>query len=314
MCTQMGPAGTAAAQEREEEVVANLATGRALFCVTKDGIVVATVHTAAVPVDPGARAPGVVELPGGRVAVLLGAVEWVLPASGKEPVRLDAELPRLMTGAAVESPKAGEGETATDIETIGVRVLERLREVASNLHRKIELRAEEPLLELLIAGHLPNYGPEVWRLSYRMVQDPLRGDFWRTRVLRPQSVQLYPPEKGQPRGILEVVYPADAAGGSLAELLTSSDPRVARIRTSDAAMGRAVEKIAAGESHKSETAAASEFLRAALTAVVAQESPLVFGVISEQRGVEWALAPPEPAEKVQQPSEPGAPTLRKKRP
>jgi len=256
----------------------------------------------------------VVELPGGRIAILLGAVEWVLPASGKDPVQLDAELLRLMGRAAAETPKTADLGTATDIEAMGIRLLERLREVAANLHRKIELRPDESLLELLLAGNVPNYGPEVWRLSYRMVQDPLRGDFWRTRVLRPQSVQLYPPEKGQPRTILEVVYPPDAAGPSLAELLTSSDPRVARIRTGDAAMDRVVEKIAAGESHKSETAPASEFLRAALTAVVQQESPLVFGVISERRGVEWALAPPEPAEKVQKPSEPGAPTLRKRKP
>jgi len=314
MCGQMWVAGLAAGQERDEEVVANLATGRALFCVTKDGIVVATVHTPATSADSGARAPAVVELSGGRIAILLGAVEWVLPASGKDPVRLDAELPRLMGGAAVETPKSAEMEMATDIEAIGIRLLERLREVAANLHRKIDLRPDEPLLELLLAGNAPNYGPEVWRLSYRMVQDPLKGDFWRTRILRPQSVQLYPPGKGQPRTILEVFYPPDATGPSLAELLMSSDPRVARIRTGDAAMGRAVERIAAGESHKSETGPASEFLRAALTAVVAQESPLVFGVISERRGVEWALAPPEPAEKVQQPSEPGAPTLRKKRP
>src|SRR5574341_1138988 len=77
MCAQMCVAGRATAQGREEEVVANLATGRALFCVTKEGIVVATVHSPAPSADPGARAPAVVELPGGRIAILLGAVEWV---------------------------------------------------------------------------------------------------------------------------------------------------------------------------------------------------------------------------------------------
>ena len=302
------------AQEGDPEIVANLSTGRALFCVTKDGIVLATVHTAASPADPDARPPAVVELPGGRIAILLGAVEWVLPGSGKDPVRLDLELPRLLAGSAAEPPKTADMDTATDIEAIGIRLLERLRGVATNLHSKIDMRPDEPLLELILVGHVPNYGPEVWRLSYRIAQDLLRGDFWRTRVLRPHIVQLYPPEKGQPRTLIEVAYPPDAPGPALAELLTSDDPRLARIRSGDPAMARAIEKIATGESHKTDTAPATAFLRAALSAVVPQETGLVFGVLSERRSVDWALAPPEPAQKVEQPSEPGAPTLRKKRP
>jgi hypothetical protein len=282
--------------------------------IGNNGIVLATVQSAASATDPDARPPAVVELPRGRIAILLGAVEWVLPASGGDPVRLDYELPRLLVGVAAEPPKTADMGTATDIEAIGIRLLERLRTVATNLHRKIDLHPDEPLLEMVLVGYVPDYGPEVWRLSYRVVQDPLRGDFWRTRVLRPHIVQLYPPEKGQPRTLIEVVYPPDVPGPSLAELLTSADPRMARIRSGQPLLARAIEKIAAGESHRTESGPAAAFLRAALSAVVPQETGLVFGVLSERLGVDWALAPPEPAQKVEQPSEPGAPTLRKKRP
>lgn len=301
------------AQEGDVEIVANLATGRALFCVTKDGVILATVSSARAS-DPTAHAPAVVELSNSRIAILLGAIEWVLPASGREPVRIDHELPLLITGSTAEPPKTADMGAASDIEAIGVQLLERLRAVATNLHRKIDFRADEPLLELILVGNVANYGPEVWRISYRIAQDPLRGDFWRTRVLRPQIVQLYPPEKGQPRSIIEVVYPLDDPGPSLAALLTSADPRLARIRSGDPAMARAAERIAAGESHKTESTPAAAYLRAALSAVVAQDSPLVFGVLSEQRGLDWALAPPEPPAKAAEPSEAGAPTLRKKRP
>lgn len=313
ICVHPWIVSRAFAQEGNQEIVANLATGRALFCVTKDGIVLATVSTAPAN-DPDAHAPAVVELSGARIAILLGAIEWVLPTSGREPVRLDYELPRLLRGAGVEAPNALEEGVATDIEAMGVQLLERLRVVAGNLHHKIDFRPDEPLLELILAGNVPNYGPEVWRISYRIAQDPLRGDFWRTRVLRPQIVQLYPPEKGQPRSIIEVVYPADDPTPSLATLLTSADPRLSRIRSSDKETARAAEKITTGESHKTESAPAANYLRAALAAVVPQDVAMVFGVLGERTGIAWALPPPEPPQKAAEPSEPEAPTLRKKRP
>ena len=313
VCVHLWLVSPAFAQEGDPEIVANLATGRALFCVTKDGIVLAAVSNAPAN-DPDAHAPAVVELSGGRIAILLGAIEWVQPVSGRDPVRLDYELPRLLRGAGAEAPKMAEEGVATDIEAMGVQLLERLRVVAGNLHRKIDFRPDEPLLELILAGNVPNYGFEVWRISYRIAQDPLRGEFWRTRVLRPQILQLYPPEKGQPRSIIEVVYPADDPGPSLAALLTSADPRLSRIRSGDKETARAVEKIAGGESHKTESAPAATYLRAALAAVLPQDAPLVFGVLGERTGITWALAPPEQPDKGAEPSEPGAPTLRKRKP
>ena len=69
----------ALAQEPEstEEVVANLAAGRVLVAVTKDGIVIATLEN---KVEPDTRPPLIVPLGSRRAAVLMGAFNWLAPA------------------------------------------------------------------------------------------------------------------------------------------------------------------------------------------------------------------------------------------
>src|SRR5258705_1633904 len=40
--------------------------------------------------------------------------------------------------------------------------------LTSQLHHKIDLPADEPLLEMVLIGYAPNnYGPEVWTVEYR---------------------------------------------------------------------------------------------------------------------------------------------------
>src|SRR4029077_6674877 len=78
----------AAAQNRapEDEIVANLAGGRVIVHVARDGdIVFAAINQ---PVEAGGVPPRVVETDSTHVAVLLGASEWRLPAD-PNPVRLD---------------------------------------------------------------------------------------------------------------------------------------------------------------------------------------------------------------------------------
>lgn len=297
------------AQESAQDVVANLAAGRVVLYVAKDGIAIGAVEQR---VEAGSRPPLVIPLSERRVGILLGAVEWVSPASSQPPVRLDQELPRL----ANEAPRRGravESEQAGDIESIGVALLERLRAVASQLHRKLELQPEEPLIELLLVDYAENYGPEVWSLRYRVAQEALGGGYWRTRVLRPSYTQLYPPEKGQPRTLIEVRYPPDNSQPALLDLLRENEPRLARLSNADQQMTRATEHLAHGESQKSSADDAAAFLRAALTAVAGVQTKLVLGVLHEERGLEWVLAPPELPQKAEEgkPREPGAPTLRK---
>lgn len=300
----------ALSQQGEQDVVANLAAGRVVLWVADKGIVIGAVEHR---VEPGARPPFIVPLGAHSVGILLGAAEWISPASGRPPVRLDRELTVLASEASRFRPATDPYLAASDIESIGVAFLERLRAVAGELHRKLDLQPEEPLVELLLVDYAQNYGPEVWLLRYRVAQEALRGDYWRTRVLRPSYTQLYPPEKGQPRTLIEVRYPDDA-GPALLDLLKQNDPRLTRLSTADARMARAAERVARGESHKASVGDATEFLRATLDVVGGTEVKQILGVLYEERGLEWVLAPPEPPEKAQEekPHEPGAPTLRKK--
>src|SRR6267378_3207686 len=191
------PSGVRAQGDAAQEVAVNLAEGRVVICAAKDGIIVATAdeHT-----EPGSRQPVVVTLSALRAGVLLGAVEWIQPESSDKPIRLDGEL-------------------------------ERVREVAGQLHHKINLGEDEPLLRLVLVDYVPDYGPEAWLIDYHIHQDALASDYWRTRVLRPSYKQLYPPEKGQPHTLIEVRYPPAnraAAAPELLDLLRQNDPRLAQ--------------------------------------------------------------------------------------
>ncbi len=283
---------SASAQESEQNPVAGLAAGRVFLYVASDGIVIGALEQNS---KAGARPPMILPLSGSRIAILLGPVEWASSGSGQAPVRLDRELPRLANQAAPGRRQPTPGQ-ASDIEAIGVALLERLRAL------------------LLLVDITEDYGPEVWLVSYRVTQDALGNDYWRTRVLRPSYTQLYPPEKGQPRTLIEVRYPDDAPGPALLDLLNQNDPRLARLRTADLPTTRAIERLASGQSNKAAVDDASVFLRAALPAIAGQDERLVMGVLREQRGFAWLLEPPEPPQSAEEgkPREPGAPTLRKK--
>ncbi len=298
-----------AGQEADQEIVANLAAGRVVIYVAKDGIVVGSLEN---NLEADTRAPRIIPLSAHRLGVLLGAVEWLLPSSSREPVRLDRELLKLF--GQVAPPKSLQPDEASDIESIGLALLEPLRSVAQQIHRKVELSPEEPLVELILVGYVADYGPEVWSLRYPFVQEPLRGDYWRTRVLRPHYTQLYPPEKGQPRTLIEVRYPPDEPAPALLDLLNRNDPRLARIRIADQQAARAAESVAQGHSNKALAADATQFLRAALGAIALPDAAQILALIDERRGFDWVLAPPDATPKAEEagPREPSRPTLRKK--
>ncbi len=297
-----------------QEVVANLAAGRVMICVASNGIAVATVENR---IEAESRPPIVVPLSGHRIGILLGAVEWVHPDAPGRAVRLDRELPRLLS--AMAGPKRLQAEQAGDIEQIGLALLEPLRAAAAQIHRKLDLAPEEPLLELLLVGYEEEYGPEVWKLSYRVVQEPWRGDYWQTRVLRPRYDQLYPPEKGQPRTLIEVHYPLDDKSPALLDLLKHNDPRLARIRLANEQLAKAAQQLDHGETNKAQLEGVTDFLRAALAAIEPRDREATLAVIHQQKGIQWIVKPkeaPQPAGEDTQDENraPGAPTLRRKPP
>lgn len=311
-----------AQEAADQEVAVNLAEGRVVVCAAKDGIILASMDTHN---EPDSKPPVIAILSSERMGVMLGAVEWVRPDSGDKPIRLDKEFHSLAAAAlnTAGQPRDPEG-SASDIESIGIAVLERLRQVAGLLHHKINLGEDEPVLRIVLAGNQRDYGPEAWTIDYFIHQDVLGNGFWRTRVQRPSYYQLYPPEKGKPHTLVEVRYPPENRAKDapeLLDLLQQNDPRVAAVRASNANVTKSVNFVVDGQSQKSAAASDVDFLKAALAAAAPQGAQLSIALVDFDRGFQWAVQPPEapapaeaetPSEKT--PEEPERPSLRRKSP
>jgi hypothetical protein len=299
-----------------EEIVVNQATGRVVIAVVKDAILIATTEN---PIEVETRPPTPVIIGSERIGIILGAVQWFSPSSQVELARLDLELPHLRAQVVGVSPHLGQakaGDEATDIEVIGQGLLERLNKVAQGLHNKVDVPADEPVAELIVADYLTGYGPEVWQATYPMVQEEQKGDYWDTRVLRPRYLQFWPPEKGQPRTLVEFDYPPENAPPSLLALLRQRDPRLERISASDEKMALVATRLSDGESNKILAVDATQFLRAALGAVTPPNVRQTMAIIRPESGMQWILAPPPEPKRLglQSDRPPDAPTLAKPHP
>lgn len=279
-----------------QEVIANLAAGRVVIAVVKDAILIATVEN---PIEAETRPPAPVELDSSRVGVLLGPIEWFSPTTQQDIARLDRELPHLKTRQVAIAPHLGKsqgGDEAADIEATGQGLGERLNQVAKGLRAKVKLPENEPLAQLILADYLPSYGPEVWQLSYGMEQEQEKGDYFETRVLKPTYLQFWPPEKGQPKTLMEFDYPPENAPPSLLQLLQQKDPRMEKIRNADPEMAMVVSQIQS-DSMKLYAADATQFLRAALAAISPPNARETMAVIGMERGFSWVLPPPAEPER-----------------
>ncbi len=309
----------AAPQENEsaspEETVVNLAAGRVVIAVVKGAILIGTVEN---PIEPETHPPIPVAIGSLRAGVILGAVDWWSPSEQEQLARLDQELPHLHSRVAERTgtPQLAAGQAdaeAMDIEATGQALLERLNNVARDLHNKVSLPADEPIAELIIADILPDYGPEVWQLTYKLKQQLQEKDYWTTQILRPAFLQFYPPEKGQPKTLIEFSYPPEDAPTPLIELLRQKDPRLEKIVASDARMREVADDFLRGESNKAPAADAIQFLRAALDAIAPPNTRETMASIQDQTDFTWILPPPaeqtKPSLKPLRPA--GAPTLEK---
>jgi hypothetical protein len=246
----------------------------------------------------------------------------VQPDSQDKPIRLDNEFRGLVAAALNTAGQKDDAFRTSDIESIGVAVLERVRVLAGLLHHKINLGEDEPLIRVVLAGYVRDYGPEAWTIDYHIRQDALGNDIWRTRILRPTYNQLYPPEKGKPKTFMEVRYPPEnrATGEpELLDLLQQNDSRLTKIRATNEIEAKSVMLVVEGQSQKTEAASLVNFLKAALPAIAAPETKLTMAMVDFDRGFQWILEPPKapappPGEKPkdEKPEEPEKPTLRHK--
>jgi hypothetical protein len=303
----------------DQEVAVNLAEGRVVICAAKDAIILAAIDAHR---ESGSQPPAIAILSAERMGVMLGAVEWVQPDSKDQPIRLDDEFKRLVAAALNTGGQKDNAFRASDIESVGIAVLERVRVLAAALHHKINLGEDEPLIRVVLAGYVRDYGPEAWAIDYHIQQDALGNDIWRTRVQRPSYNQLYPPEKGKPKTFMEVRYPPEnrAKGDpELLDLLQQNDSRLAKFRAENEIQAKSVTLVAEGQSQKSDAASIVNFLKAALPAISAPQTKLTMAMVDYDGGFKWLLEPPKapappPGEKPNEktPEEPERPTLRRK--
>jgi hypothetical protein len=280
-----------ASQKTGQELVANLAAGRVVIAVVKDAILIGSIEN---PIEAQTRPPAPVEIETSRVGIILGAIDWFSPSSQQDVARLDRELPHLkayhVSIAPHLAPSQG-GDEAADIEATGQGLQRRLNDIVKGLHARVDLPANEPLAELIVADYLGGYGPEVWQLTYGMKQQEEKSDYWDTRVLPPSYLQFWPPEKGKPRTLVEFDYPPETAPPSLLELLRQKDPRLEKIRNSDPQMALVATGLLQGESTKLYAADATQFLRAALAAIAGPKSRQTMAMIGIEKGFAWILPP-----------------------
>jgi len=294
-----------------EETIANLAAGRVVIAVVKDAILVATVEN---PIEAQTRPPTPVPLGSARLGILLGPVNWWSPSAKVELASLDQELPRLHSRLIAHVPHMQAeqgGEEATDMESIGQGLLERLSAVAQNLHSEVDLPPDEPLLQLVVTDYIPGYGPEIWQLDYKMKQQEEENSYWTTRILRPTYLQFWPPEKGHPHTLVEFAYPPENAPKPLVDLLKEKDPRLEKVVESEPKMAQVANLFLEGESNKIQPDDATQFLRAVLEATAPPTARETMAVITEEKGCDWILPPPpEPKSTLQQTErDPDAPSL-----
>ena len=299
----------APAQDREDEIIANLAGGRVIVHVARDVIIFAAIDQ---PVEPNSIPPRVAGVDSSHIAVLLGASEWRIPADPK-PIRLDRNFQRV--GGRERRNESAPGEAEPDLELIGTGFLEKLRPLAAQLHHKVDFSPDDAIFQMVIIGYAPeNYGPEVWVVEYHMDQQQVatRGEeYWQTRLQRPHFTQLYPPEKHAPHTLVESRYPANLRGPTLNEMIQGNDPRITSLAR-EPRFEKVLENLRAGTAQKAAAVDSVDYMRAVVP-LIAGNSRFIIGTIGEQRGLDWVVPPSEPVEKAQEDKNrpPDAPTLRR---
>jgi hypothetical protein len=298
----------AATPAQEDEIVANLAGGRVLIYVTRDSIVFGAIDH---PLEAKSVPPRVAGIGPTHIGILFGASEWQIPAQPR-PIRLDRDVGDLHASAPAYQP---EGSGDPDLELIGTAFLEKLRPLVAQLHHKFDLKPDEPLFEIVLIGYLKLYGPEVWVIDYGAEQQAVgsRAEYWQTHLLRPRFNQIYPPEKHQPKTLLEVRFPDNLQAVPFMGLIQQNDPHIAQLRSSEPRFAKVIEQLERGQSTKSSSDDAADFLRAALP-LIAGGSSFTEGKIAETGGFDWIVPPEEPVEKrAQDKNHPAdAPTLMRK--
>ena len=294
-----------------DEIVANLSGGRVIVHVARDAIIFGGISQ---PLEAKSVPPRVASMDAGHIGIFFGAEEWQVPAQPR-PIRLDRDIEHI----GRPDPRYRQpGSSESDLEQVGVIFLEKLRPLVSQLHHKIDLKPDEPLLEIVLIGYAPEgYGPEVWLIEYRVEQESIssQADYLETRPLRPRFTQLYPPEKHEAHTLVEVRFPNDSQDVPLLGLIQQNDSRIARLKSSEPRFAKVTDLIERGQAQKADAKDSADFMRALLP-LLAGGANFFEGTMGENSNFEWIVPPEEPVDKEKQAEDknrpPDAPTLRRK--
>jgi hypothetical protein len=303
VCFAFSPPPATAQQVQDvptEEIVVNFSAGRVVIAVVKDAILIGTIED---KIETQTHPPTPVAMNRTRAGVLLGAVDWFSPSSQLQLARLDTELPHLHGHFVAPGPHINQVQTtgeASDIEGVGQNLYERMNTVVGNLHGKLDWPQNEPVAQLILADYIQGYGPEVWQLTFTLKQEMQRLDYYDTQVSHPAYLQSWPPEKGQPRTLVEFQYPPEKAMPTLLDLLRRKDPRIEKICAADAKMREVADHFLEGQSGKILAADATQFLRAALAVLAPPDARQTMAIIGIETGFDWILRPPAEPKKANQ--------------
>ena len=196
-------------------------------------------------------------------------------------MRLDEEFKGLVAAALTNSGPKDDAFRTTDIESIGIAVLERIRVLAAALHHKVNLGEDEPLIRVVLAGFVPQYGPEVWVIDYRIKQDALGNVISGGRACCGRvTTSFIRRRRANRKTLMEVRYPPEnrAAGDpELLDLLQQNDSRVAKIRAANPLQEKELTLVTGGQSQKADAAVVVNFLKSALPATTPPETEAVYG-------------------------------------
>jgi hypothetical protein len=292
--------------ERVSQVVATLATGRVTAIGGHDGLVVAAIGTSSF--EPDSLPPLIVPLADGDIAVVLGADDWIEPApANRTLLRIDQRLPSLANGVAANAPSLNGGTNPSDLDQLGLSVLEPLRSAASNLHEQIHLPEDLPLAELVLIQHSGGSPLSVWDVSYWIQQKFWQENFWATEVERPRYMQLYPTKQDR-SDMVDVSYPPGEASDNLSGRLSNPTGPFAQAIQANPKLAAAQRQIANGKAGKVRMAELVPLVKAALETMVPSASAKAMAAIDDKNGFSWVIQPPVSAKPaVKRPA--GAPTL-----
>jgi hypothetical protein len=287
------------------EVVATLASGRVTIVAAHDGVVVTAVGN---QFERDDLPPLIVPLDDQDLAIVLGAADWFKPPpKGRTLLRLDTQLPHLVQGFAGSAPHLVAGANVSNLERVGMAVLDPLRKLAHSLHSQINLPENLPVVEILLIHQPRDAAPTVWDLTYWIRQRFLQENFWDTQIERPRAMQLFPTKEKNSSGIVEISYPPNDGSSALVAWLSQPTGRGAQDIETDSKLAKAQKQIAAGETRKIHLAEVVPIVKAALESTTPASKAVAMAQIDSQHGFSWVIAPPVTSAPKRPP---GAPTLK----